>query len=428
MSIQLRRGTQAQVDASTTNLLAGQPLIATDTGELTIATAAQIPNEGKKFVPMELMQSRPYGASVLYKQNTTTSTITVATSLDAYNSGNVSSITGYVFPEMQVSTMDHQSWADGKWVIYWPATYQPTSGSNLFPGTGNQIFKLKYHISGQNYAYTYMYITISNASTYKANGKDCYIIIDSKPGSSLNDSTRYNKLIAANTPTTPIRWEESTMISRTPGVVYYDGTKMQAQENLNLSQLKVSGANALSLYDAGNYIHFYPRSSSNNLRISTSGITDYSWDFPQQSGTLALISDIPSVQPEQKAMMSDELTLNSSGMGQGYITVSTSTKSLSNAEITGFIIQVTEGSTSRIYQFRLEDLYRITESMGSRSMGSIWNNLISVSAEALTQSYESNTFNYTTTLRFSAQSSAYGAVVSAGFTYRGMAFANSGAY
>lgn len=80
MSIQLRRGTQAQVDASTVHLLAGQPLIATDTGELTIATASQVPSVGKKFVPMELTQPRTYGASVLYKQNTTTSTITVYSS------------------------------------------------------------------------------------------------------------------------------------------------------------------------------------------------------------------------------------------------------------------------------------------------------------------------------------------------------------
>ena len=148
MSIQLRRGTQAQVDASTVHLLAGQPLIATDTGELTIATASQVPSAGKKFVPMELTQSRTYGASVLHKQDTTTSTITVASSESNYNAGNVTSITGYVFPEMGVGTMDHQSWADGHWVVYWPATYQPTSGSNLFPGAGKQIFKLKYHVSG----------------------------------------------------------------------------------------------------------------------------------------------------------------------------------------------------------------------------------------------------------------------------------------
>ena len=426
MSIQLRRGTQAQVDASTVHLLAGQPLIATDTGELTIATASQVPSAGKKFVPMELTQSRTYGASVLHKQDTTTSTITVASSESNYNAGNVTSITGYVFPEMSVGTMDHQSWADGHWVVYWPATYQPTSGSNLFPGAGKQIFKLKYHVSGQNYAYTYVYITIDNASTYKANGKDCYIIINKESGSSLNTSTRFNKLIAANTPTTPVRWEESTMISRTPGVVYYDGTKMQAQENLNLTYLKVSGTNALSLYNGGNYIFFNPRSSSNSLQISTSGVTDYTWDFPQQSGPLALLSDIPSVQPEHEVMMSDQVTLNSSNMGQGSITINTATKGLSNAEITGFIVQA-EG---RIYQFKLEDIYRVETTMGGtiRSLGSIFNSNVGVAVESLAQSYGSNTFNYTATFKFSANSIAYGVTVSAGFTYKGMAFANSGVY
>lgn len=428
MSIQLRRGTQAQVDASTVHLLAGQPLIATDTGELTIATASQVPSVGKKFVPMELTQPRTYGASVLYKQNTTTSTITVYSSEYNYDHMQPTTITGYVFPEVTVSTMDNQSWADRKWVVYWPAEYQPTSGSNLFPGAGNQIFKLKYHVSGQNYAYTYVYITINNASTYKANGKDCYIIIDKDPSSSLNTNTRFNLLIAANTPTTPVRWEESTMISRTPGVVYYDGTKMQAQDNLNLSRLKVSGAGALDLVDSGNTLSFNPRTSEGASAITVSGVGNYVWTLPAASGTLARISDIPSVQPEQEVMMSDQVTLNSSNMGQGSITVNTATKGLSNAEITGFIIQATQGSTQRIYQFRLEDIYRIAETQGYRTLGSIWNGYISVQAGSLTQSYGSNTFNYAADLHFSANANAYGVKVSAGFTYKGMAFANSGAY
>lgn len=431
MSIQLRRGTQAQVDASTVHLLAGQPLIATDTGELTIATASQVPSVGKKFVPMELTQPRTYGASILGKQNTTTSTITVASSEYSYNSGNTTTITGYVFPEMEVSTMNHQSWADGYWAVYWPATYQPTSGSNLFPGAGKQIFKLKYHVSGQNYAYSYVYITINNASTYKANGKDCYIIINKEPGSKLNTSTRFNLLIAANTPTTPVRWEESTMISRTPGVVYYDGTKMQAQDNLSLSRLEVSGAGALDLVDGGNTLSFNPRTSEGTSVIHVSGVGNYVWALPAASGTLALRSDIPSVQSEQKVMMSDQVTLDSSNMGQGSITVDTATKGLSNAEITGFIVQV-GGSVSYpgIYQFKLEDIYRVEPTMGGtiRSLGEISNASIAVAVESLTQSYGSNTFNYAAALQFSADSTAYGAAISVGFTYRGMTYANSGAY
>ena len=63
-----------------------------------------------------------------------------------------------------------------------------------------------------------------------------------------------------------------------------------------------------------------------------------------------------------------------------------------------------------------------------RSLGSIFNSSVGVAVESLTQSYGSNTFNYAATLQFSANSSAYGVKVSAGFTYKGMAFANSGAY
>lgn len=421
MSIQLRRGTQAQVDASTVHLLAGQPLIATDTGELTIATASQVPSAGKKFVPMDLRAAKEYQLYMPGTSGTWTSPISGVTS---------PSTSGFVF-DVSLSSMNYKdirinkpSWVssaltESKCVI---VKLDSTLNRGAFGG-GYNYLKIEHTVSGQNKAITYF---VFNTYSSKLPDGDCYMVL-SCGGGAINTSNTSTPTVHSCNVVEVVSGD--SYLSRTPGVVYYDGTKMQAQNTLALNvlsvdySLKVDGSNTLRLDCGGRSVCFDPSRSNTDLRISSAGDSNHYWDFPQQSGTLALLSDI---QPEHEVMMSDQVTLNSSNMGQGSITINTAIKGLSNAEITGFIVQ----AGGRIYQFKLEDIYRVETTMGGtiRSLGSIFNSNVGVAVESLTQSYGSNTFNYTATFKFSANSTAYGVTVSAGFTYKGMAFANSGAY
>lgn len=231
MSIQFKRGTQAKVDAETTTLLRGQPLIATDTGELTIGTETnQLAQLGKKYVPMELMKQKEYQLSM---------------SSDSYGewtnpiSGVTSpSTSGFVF-QTTLSSIDYTdirtalpTWAtvSGMSGNSFVVVKIPSAVSRSAFGGGYNYLKIESAVSGQNKAITYF---VFNTYSTKLPDGNCYMILSCEGGGINTTNTSTPTVINCSIIEVVAG---DTYLNRSAGYTYYDGKKLVAKSDVALTR------------------------------------------------------------------------------------------------------------------------------------------------------------------------------------------------